>query len=293
MRRPVVFLYPFRSRGLGSTVMRGGQLSRMYRALVAHERAVSFVPLEIAHPRNSIVILTKAAGLRASVQTLSRLRRAGCSLVFDPVDGVLPGPAQEFATTVLAASLTSADALTKANPSLRVETVLHHVDPRVEALALNRPTGAHVVRYFGELFNTFETRAIHERVEFVRVPTNRRSSSWLRRLAGTTLHYAIRQRLPIDFVKPFTKGFTAAHTGAAILVQDSEAEAVRWLGVDYPYLLRGPVTEASIIGLLDRVASEFGTVVFDEARDRVAALAAPSAGRAVARQLDSVVRSLD
>lgn len=271
--------------------MRGQQLSDLYAHHVA-DRQVGFAPMEFSQPRHSIVILTKAAGLTAERRFLNRLKDRDNLIVFDPVDGKLPSLADEYADLVLAASLAGLDAARRAHPGLRTELVLHHVDPRIEAMHV-MPAEAFTVRYFGELFNTLITPILRRRVEYVQVTTRRPSSAWLKRLPGTALHFAIRKSIEADWVKPFTKGFVAAHTSSAILVHESETEAVRWLGPDYPFLVRGDADESAVLRALDYAADMYGTAAFGQAKARVNSLRDPSSGAVVARQLAAVLRLLD
>lgn len=298
VNRPLVFLYRSRHRGLGTTIMRGEQLADLYSRHV-NDRQVSFDPMEFSGPRDSIVILTKAAGMildrlpsPARSLFLNRLRRRGNRIVVDPVDGRLPRFALEYADLALAASLAGLDAIREDHPEVRAELVLHHVDPRIEAMQI-APPDAFCTRYFGEFFNTLMTPTLQQRIEYVEVSTGRPSSDWLGKIQGTALHFAVRQRLNGDWVKPFTKGFVAAHSGGVILVHESETEAIRWLGESYPFILRGAIDEAAVLRALDQAQMAWGTPTWAAARASVAQLQAPSSGAAVARQLSDALSALD
>lgn len=71
----------------------------------------------------------------------------------------------------------------------------------------------------------------------------------------------MRNRRDFDDFKPATKIFTAAYCRANVIVQESEAEAIRWLGEKYPYIIRGEVSDASIENMVERV---FNTYKKDE-----------------------------
>lgn len=88
--------------------MRGEQLVELYSRHVG-DRPVSLAPMELCAPRDSTVILTKAAGMLlldrlpgpVSDLYLNRLRPRRNRVAVDPVDGRLPGFAEEMRTSPL------------------------------------------------------------------------------------------------------------------------------------------------------------------------------------------------
>jgi hypothetical protein len=119
------------------------------------------------------------------------------------------------------------------------------------------------------MMNAFVTPIIKNKVDFIQVHTSRQNASWLKRLPRYNMHYAIRQIHQKDFHTPFLKGFTAAHCNSNILVQDSQKEAVKWLGLDYPYLLKGEVTEAKVLESLEYIKKSFGSAEWKKALERM------------------------
>jgi hypothetical protein len=133
----------------------------------------------------------------------------------------------------------------------------HHVDPRIQQLDISHREPVFKAGYFGELVSTVQTPGIAKLVDFHLVDTSKQVTDWFNEIGDYTFHYAIRQAFSDYRLKPFLKGFNAAHLEANILIQESE-EAVRWLGTDYPYLLKGAMTESSILKALRHAQASFG-----------------------------------
>jgi hypothetical protein len=255
--RPVRFVYAERYRQSGSTMMRGEQLSHL-AAQAMPGRSVRYVPLG-TDIRNSMVFLTKGALKSMTMDILLQLKRADNILFFDVVDEEPPPYTREYADVVVAASFTAFLNHSRAYPGLEVQLVNHHVDPRLTLSAPVPPTDHLRAAYFGESINTVLTPTIAEVLDVIHIDTSRENDSgWIERLPEYNLHYAIRATRELDHFKPFLKGFTAAHCNANIVIQSTEVEARHWLGDDYPFLLRGPVTERTILDTLGAIRDSFG-----------------------------------
>jgi hypothetical protein len=239
----VFFMYAPEYKEGGSTVMRSFQLAEIMKRHYGNQYLVknvsSATPIIFA-PRRGVCICVKMAIIDSTSQYLKALKTRGNIIVFDPVDAIVPDEKMEIADGILASSLEGYDFYKRKYPRKRVFLVNHHVDPRitpVEQAGLS-------IGYFGELGNTIITEAIKNKVDFVSVDTSSQNNlDWLNALSGCSAHYAIRKRQDFDGFKPATKVFTAARCNAIVIIQDSEKEAVRWLGLDYPYLIHGDVTE--------------------------------------------------
>ncbi len=290
--RNVEFLYTLRTRNVSSTVMRGEQFSATYGRTAGRDRRVRYMPLVLSTARESVLFFTKGAAARATPRQLAALKRRGNILCFDIVDEVPPPTTDEFADVIVAMSRVGLEDLRTTRPEKRSEVIDHPVDPRIEAMGLAAPNELRIA-YFGEIYNTVITDEIARRVEFTEVGAGKRSTDWLDRLKGTAAHYAVRQRFKIDHIKPFIKGFTAAHCRANVVIQESNPEAIVWLGADYPYLVRGEVTETSILSTLQLVQDSFGTDVWRDALARMEPLRHASAGATVAGQFEELVKSFD
>lgn len=270
--------------------MRGGQLSEIASAGAVGRRPVSHEPMH-AGIRKSDLFLTKGVLKDASPALLASWRAAGNRLFADPVDEDLDDAIVDAVDVVVAASLTAADDYRTRWPRHDVRLVNHHVDPRaIAALSLGSraPRDRARFAYFGELANTIKSPSIQQIVDFVPVETARQATGWFSSLADYNAHFAVRRRQYFDRHKPFLKGFTAAACGAAILIQDSEEEPRRWLPDDYPFWLRGDVTESSILSALEDMRDAFGASQWHEATEIMADIAQRTNPAAIGRELTAL-----
>ncbi|MBB5642160.1 hypothetical protein [Cryobacterium roopkundense] len=249
-------MYAAQYRHSGSTVMRGAQLSAI-AAQSMPDRDVKYVELNV-DIRNSVVFLTKGALKAMTMERLESLKKHKNVLLFDVVDELPPPITHGYADVLIAASHTAFVQHSINFPHLPVRLVNHHVDPRVSALQVAPPDDRLRTAYFGETINAIFTSMITETVQVVPIDTSRQSSSWIDHLAAYNLHYAVRATRDLDNYKPFLKGFTAAHCDSNILIQATEAEPAQWLGTDYPFLVQGPATEASILAAIEHARGCFG-----------------------------------
>ncbi|MEX2014758.1 MAG: hypothetical protein WD885_02380 [Candidatus Saccharimonadales bacterium] len=285
-RRSVHFVYLKSREFYGSTVMRVNQLSEIAKD-VAHKQEIEASALNTEF-NNSILILTKWALEGLNVEALDKLKSRQNVLIFDPVDAFLPAEKAKYADIIVAASRTALHDYSSLFKNKKVMLVDHHVDPRLKILDWSYQPSALKSGYFGELVNTFSTAAIEKKVDFIQISTNKQENDWLELLPKYNLHYAIRQIDQKDNHKPFLKGFTAAHCGSNILVQDSQEEAVHWLGEDYPYLIKGEVTEKKILDKLKYIEKTFGTSIWSRAMDRMIEIREKTSEQAIGQQIKNL-----
>jgi hypothetical protein len=281
--RPIYFVYVEQHRKRGTTAMRGRQLSTIAERVLPARR-IEFVPLGSPF-RDATLFLTKGILKHADAAELEGLRKRGNQLLLDPVDGPLPPDLAAHADVIVAASFTAFDDYRRTFPSTRVALLHHHVDPRIRTVDMTRRQDVFRAGYFGKPVNTLVTPGIEERVDFVRVRASRGDDAWVRRLPDYTFHYAIRKTHERDEHKPFLKGFTAAACQANLLIQHSETEAMRWVGEDYPYLLRGAVTEGSVIDALDAAEASYGSAEWRLGLSIMNDVRARTSDEEIARQL--------
>lgn len=290
-RRPTVhFVYAERLKRSGSTVMRGEQLSALAARTIGRDVSVHYAPLEQRF-RKSTLFLTKGALKELTVERGEQLRADGNRLLFDVVDEVVPPAIEHLPHALVASSLTGFDALSRQYPHLEVLLVNHHVDPRVQALALPRAAERFSVGYFGEAVNALLPSSVRSIVDVVEIDTSRENAPWFDQLRGHSMHYAVRATRELDAFKPFLKGFTAAWCWSNVLIQDSQAEAVRWLGSDYPFLVRLPPAassesaEAVVLEALQTARDAFGGPEWREGLDRMAGVRDRTSTPRIAREL--------
>ena len=276
----VVFVFDPEWPHIGSTVMRGEQLSRIVRDHASGWR-VGYRPLG-SRIRGSRVFLTKNSARRLDSEGASELLRDGNRLFVPIVDSPAPEWTADVPCVLVAASHTSFSAIARRHPNREVVLVDHHVDPRIPPPPASYPRFA--VGYFGELFNAQLTPAIEEIVDTVEVSTATQEPGWFARVADYPLHYAIRRRIAQDDVKPFLKGFTAAAVGANVLAARSDAEATAWLGEDYPFLI-DDTDEASVLAGLESAREAWATPRWTAGLDIMAGVRERISPDRVARQV--------
>ncbi len=254
-RRDVTFLFSHRFANSGSTVMRGAQLADITRQALGGEIEVNFSA--DTDVQNKLLILTKGFLKDTSPEMIRRLRKNNVILA----DFVDEPPTEELVDEVdglIAASLTALNDYYNRFQDKFIHHITHHVDTRI-SWDFSVPNDMLRAGYFGEFLNAISTESVQRRVEFIQVDTNVQSLAWMDRLRQFNFHYAARSRRKIDGAKPFLKGFSAAHSGANMLIQRGEGDASFYLGPDYPYLLPESCTEADIVNALERVRAGFGT----------------------------------
>lgn len=252
------FVYALPHLHWPSTVMRGRQLAEITRRALP-EASIHFSELDSPFA-NSVLYLTKGSLSSVTPERLQLLKERRNRIVCDPVDKILKSHLAEHVDCIAASSCASLHRHSQKYPSIPVVLVDHHVDPRVRALDLSGRAEGFRAGYFGEIPNTVVSSSIEQLVDFIEVGTN--DDSWLGRIPAYAFHYAVRSQRRSATWKPFTKGLTAAYCRANILVQDSEPDAVRWLGADYPYFFRGDVTEKRVVEALEHARDSFGSATW-------------------------------
>ena len=268
MRR-VVFVFDPDWPEVGSTVMRGQQLSELASERLGRGWRVRYVPLGTDIARSD-VFLTKNAARRLDAEGAARLVARRNRLFVDIVDSAAPEWVREVPCTIVSSSYTSQLVEARELPEREVVLVNHHTDPRIPERT--GPFERFRVAYVGEPFNAFLPPTVAERVEVLPVSTAEQDPSWVPLVGEFPLHYALRTRMAQDDVKPFLKGFTAAVCGANIVASAKDPEARAWLGDDYPYLVPRTTQDAAL-EVLDRARSDYGTARWDAALDTMRGIA--------------------
>lgn len=287
--RRLVFVYAAQHALLGSTVMRGRQLSEVAQQHGLRDR-VDLVALGTPL-RNADVFMTKAAAITATESDFHALKAGRNRIFVDPLDEALTPLALEFADVIIAASRQAEIAYRTHYPHRPVFRVDHHVDPRVRAAGPPDRPSAFRTGYFGSLENAVRSTEIERLVDFYSVTgAPGELADWYLRPREYPLHYGVRAWLARDTFKPFVKGFTAAAVGAPILVSGSDAEAMYWLGDHYPFVVRGASTERDIVDALHATGAVFGGPEWREAQATMAEVTQRVTDHAI---VESLRRALD
>jgi hypothetical protein len=244
--------------------------------------------------RNSILFLTKGAIQCLNESSLSRLKERNNRLVFDPVDSLIPEKKIKFADAVIAASKAALTDYAMRYGTDLVYLVDHHSDPRVQRVSSQKSRDRLRIGYFGEFVNTIITPAIKLQVDFILVDTSQQNEAWFNKTGAYNMHYCLRnnEAITAGTYKPFTKGINAAHIGANVLVHRSQTDAVRWLGEDYPYLIKSPLSEATILTEIEHVRKTFGKNEWRNALEVMEQIRHQSSSKAICAQLENILRNL-
>lgn len=283
------FVYSESSRSYGSTVMRGEQLSKITQRTLG--KRVYFTSTDYQY-KNCILFLTKWAIYTLSVKDLQKLKIRQNKLIFDLVDGELSANKMKYADVVVAAAESIYQKYKGSLPkSVKIVLIDHHVDPRIKFVDLSMRPKKLKIGYFGELINTVITPKLKKQIDFIPVSNITQNDDWFKELPKYSLHYAIRQKRDVYPNKPFLKGFTAAQCGANILIQASEKEAIRWLGKDYPYLLKGKVTEEKILKMLKYIKKSYGSKEWERGLVIMRGIRAKTSEEAIGKQVVKLFQS--
>lgn len=285
--KQVTFVFAEEYRTTGATIMRGEQLVEMVKKYMPRID-VDYRPLGYDF-KNQILFLTKGAIYNLDEAVLEKLKKNGNRLIFDTVEAPLPHFTRDYADIVVACSAKSLSVYEKTFPNVQSMLLDHHVDPRVQQLEMP-PRSKLKIGYFGEFANTFISDKIRSRVDFIEVDNLRQDPEWINKLPAYPMHYAIRVALKPNRYKPFLKGFTAAHCDANVLVQDTETDALRWLGEDYTYLIKGEVNGTVILAALDKVEQSYGSKEWRDALEVMRHIKEATSERAIADQLAKILK---
>lgn len=293
IKKSLIFVYSPSHRYTGSTVMRGEQLSEIAKRALKKQYNVHFEPITKRF-RNSILFLTKGALHSYTVEQLVELKHRNNLIIIDPNDSIVPAEKVRLVDVIVSSSRIGCEAHKEQYPDRVVAIIDHHVDPRIKPLAEKDRLDEFRAGYFGEPVNTIITPNIERMVDFVHVDTSSQSDkSWIDKIPTYNFHYAIRNRRSFDGYKPATKVFTAARCKSNVLVQDAEYEAAAWLGEDYPYLLKGKVTEGKILSMLNLAKDSYGSEMWRHGLSIMKKIDQQISEDAIGRQIYELLKRID
>jgi hypothetical protein len=251
-------IYAEDQRTTGTTVMRGFQAVDILRA---HGVEVAIrSDFEMA---DEVVILTKGLLQTITPERIAALTDRGNRVLADFVDMPARPDLVPLLDGLIASSIEGYCDLADQFPATPRYHLTHTVDPRLPAGHARSPSDTPRIGYLGELPNTVLTPGIAGRVTVVPVDTRHSGSDWLDRIGDFECHYAVRLPRKGESCKPFLKGFTAAHLGAAVIVDAANREARYYLGADYPFTAASLAPD-DILATIDRVHAAWGTPLWDD-----------------------------
>lgn len=249
-------------------------------------------------PSGAVVIFIKHAAKGHQAEDLFSLRRKCAAIGVDHIDQAFDEVPLDHFNFHLAASMTQKQALAdhfeRNGITSYVDLLDHHADPILNGLRLQNATDFSAC-YLGALKNSIIPDDIKSSVEAIEVNTTTDMQAAAMRVKFHNLHFAVRPihtaPPPRRLFKPFTKGFTAASCRANIIVNRETDDALRFLGEDYPYLVKG--NDPSQISEAFYFAQEsFGSPLWLKALGRMQAVKEMVSPNEIARQLISIVREV-
>ena len=283
-RDSIIFLYGTPYVNFGSSVMRGQQLSKIASSVI---NKVSYQPVSDGLV-NSILFMTKGAIAASTVNLLYLLKNRGNILIFDPLDSTPSKDKMDLADVIVAASEYAQRLYGHYFPNKPCRLIDHHVDPRLPEIHHSAEDPLRI-GYFGEPVNTISTPRIAKEISLVRVDTARLSCDWMNQLPKYNMHYCLRMKQKQLGPKPFNKGFLAAHLGCNILVHEEQEDAKRWLGDDYPYLIKGALTEQAILDKIEYAKSTYKTEIWKSGLDVMNSIKNKTSNESIASQVSSLM----
>lgn len=254
-KKPTIyFVYGEKYKNSGSTIMRGSQLIDIVKARDKTRKYT--LSRSNKNYRNSILFITKGGVQSINEKSLKKLKNNGNILLFDLVDSEVSDSKAIYADVIVAASKTAYETYIERFGKQKSYLLDHHSDPRAPDHAQD---SLNIVKigYFGEPINAVRSKRINEIVDIVHVDTSKQENSWFDKLTNYNVHYAVRTKEKSSGYKPFLKAFTAAKTGAVIISNDEQDDAIRWLGKEYPYIIHGETNEEKVLKMLDKVQKTF------------------------------------
>jgi len=237
-----------------STLMR----SLMQAEIVARHAPEEYEVLSTTAPHMSgcIVILNKF--LINKRPLLHYLKLRGNTILADMVDGRFKLDARlHLVDGLICCSHKGRDYYASAQSRVPVFFVEHCIDARLPEVT--PPDNAFSAWYFGAPQNLYGREAIEDAVHISYTESEKKpATAWIDDLPKANFHYAVRPKIKELRFKPFTKGGIAAWCKANILVHKDDGDALRYLGEEYPYLIREELGEEVVRRYLAKAREDFG-----------------------------------
>ncbi len=277
MGRDIVFVIERAQQRAGSAHLRGRQLATLFGQVAADYGRKVRVAFSDEPITDAVAIVNKSALMPKSQSVVTRLKDAGCTVLVDFVDRRVTTADGDAADGFLAVSALQYRHLRATWPDKPVIHIPHHVDLDIGPVACQWDQFA--CAYFGNLDNAAHLDAVREAGLVTAIETlTANKNNWHAQLPAYNLHYAFRPRaLWGAGFKPFTKGFTAAHAGAIVVVADDDDEATELLGTDYPFRIPATADATTTIHHLHAMRDSFGSNAWRTARLRMRRLRTISA----------------
>lgn len=310
----LIFLVPDTANPWGSTIMRGHQLCGISQRYLADKFDCKIMRLPLSSkrqlkkcfksinqiawvarcPRNAIYFVTKQCVERLNPISAEILRSRARAVLFDYVDADMATVSTLGADIHLCASISQYEYMKHKHKSLTSSSValLHHgYDCRLQSCAPKR--GPVRAVYWGAMRNTYIPASIANDISVIdgSVAPNDKT---LTELSNYRLHYCVRSTpCEVDklIFKPLTKVANAAACGANILINRDANDAVKFLGLDYPYFV-DPNDDKNITNVFHSALNGSESNDWIKARNRISLMAHKLSPEQVAFQLETILKTL-
>ena len=231
--KSVTFLVHPEDKYLGSSVLRADQLCKICSSLFADEDYRFSVSYEFRKIREQLVVLSKSFLVKASSEDLRLLHLNRNFLAADWLDYKIRDDISSILDAFISSSRAQNLYFKQKFLTTPVVNITHHVDLRIpDVRCLDDKLR---IGYFGNYSNARFYDLFESSIDLINA-WDANDSTWIAKLNNYNCHYIVRKSNSWDGLKPFTKGFIAAHCGAVVIADRDDAEAVAYVGEDYPFL---------------------------------------------------------
>ncbi len=248
-------------------------------------------------PADTVLFLTKSAGLRIRQPVIDRLRAKGCRVLIDVVDHPIDYFLDLRDVGFVCASVAHHDIIRETgvlSDRQSLHIVLHNIDIEPGRFPRNPDRGRPLkMVYFGTPGLTHIPEAIRRNVEVLSAAATADYDRNVKLLGGFNAHYCMRGpgvRRP-GVVKPFTKGFVAAALDAPPLLGRDTEDAAHFLGADYPFFCDA-TDDADIAKTYAAMEDACGGPVWHDALDRLASVRESASDATIAGQFVGAVAAV-
>lgn len=288
-RIPVTFLFAEERRNAGITLLRGRQLSEMISARFPDLYDVTFTS-DTESVRDQVVIVNRGAIEFNDPRTLDRLRRRNILQISDWLDLPVNPRMNHLFDAHMALSFGQAVALNRRFPGTPAFHVTHHVNPDV--IPATPPEDRLRSVYLGRPTNTTRPEALRDRIDMVDVIDVRFTAQhWREVVPHYNCHWIVRKVEDAAAFKPFLKGFVAARCGAVLIVTRDDANAMHYLGDDYPFYAEN-LDDAELTRTWQHVSDSFQGPEWIKAQDIMRQVAARSSNEQVCLEFKAMLDEL-
>lgn len=266
--RRIIFLYSAGTRKIGSTILRTLIPAALLDSCLHKDTRVLLFENHKWQEcvKGDIVILSKYSINMISTSAITEMKKKGVIIVFDPLDGSLDLEKIKYSDYLFASSNNQHEFLISLG--LNSFFIPHVVDPRIDLTNSEVSKREFSCGYIGNPMNisgntlkVLSNNVVDTRqFQFALA----KAPKWISDARVFSHHYCGRGKLSRNVYKPLTKGFLAARMDACIIASAHDTEYTKYLGIAYPYLLRG-VSTSELKEMIEYARTTYGTSTWETA----------------------------